>query len=142
MVVMKTSTAPRSDRSPLRVLLAEDDDAMRPFLAEMLRGDGYDVTEVSNGRDLFWLVEMAPRERPFDLILTDMRMPGYDGLDVVEAWAEGGPGPRVILMSAFPDEETRRRAEQLGVLLIDKPFDLERLLKLVSLASARPASFL
>ena len=85
---------------------------------------------------------MAPRERPFDLILTDMRMPGYDGLDVVEAWAEGGPGPRVILMSAFPDEETRRRAEQLGVLLIDKPFDLERLLKLVSLASARPASFL
>jgi DNA-binding response OmpR family regulator len=114
-----------------RVLLAEDDEALRTFLAELLRDDGYDVVEVSDGRQLFWVVETALRTRPIDVVVSDLRMPAYNGLDVVEAWAHAGTGPKVVLMSAFPDHEVRRRAESLGVALLEKPFDVGRLRDLV-----------
>lgn len=118
-------------RTPARVLLAEDDEAMRAFLADALREDGYEILEASNGRELFWMVETARRGRPIDLVVSDLRMPVYNGLDVVEAWVELGRGPGVVLMSAFPEQEIRRRVERLGVVLLDKPFDVGRLRELV-----------
>jgi DNA-binding response OmpR family regulator len=125
-----------------RVLLAEDDEALRTFLAELLRDDGYEVLEVCDGRELFWVVETAQRTRPIDVVVSDLRMPAYNGLDVVEAWADAGTGPSVILMSAFPDHDVRVRAEELGVALLEKPFDVGRLRDLVralvSRAEGRP----
>lgn len=57
-------------------------------------------------------------------------MPGYTGLAVLEA-LRNVAGPPVILMTAFPDRDVRRRAAKLGVVLLEKPFDLSALLRLV-----------
>lgn len=117
--------------APPRVLLADDDEAMRTFLADALREDGYEVLEASDGRELFWFVETAQFSRPIDVVVSDLRMPTYNGLDVVEAWADVGWGPPVVLMSAFSDPEVRRRVDSLGVVLLDKPFEVGHLRQLV-----------
>ena len=58
-------------------------------------------------------------------------MPGYDGLDVVAAWDACRTLPKVVLMTAFPDPATRRRANDMGVVLLEKPFSLGLLEALV-----------
>ena len=114
-----------------RVLVAEDDDALRDVLVGVLRDDGCEVVQVADGRELFWIVERARRSRPFEVVLSDIRMPGYDGLDVVAAWDACGTLPKVVLMTAFPDPATRRRANDMGVVLLEKPFSLGLLEALV-----------
>ena len=118
-------------RPAAHVVLADDDREMRSLLASVLRAEGYRVIEASDGWDLFWSVETAERDAQIDLVVSDARMPGYRGLDVAEAWAEAGSGPRVVLMSGFPDDDIRVRADALGVALLEKPFDMDRFRSLV-----------
>ncbi len=120
--------SPASRERPC-LLVAEDERAMRELLVEILRADGYDVLEAKNGRELFWVVETAPR--PVAVVITDVKMPAYDGLEVAEAWAARGGGPRLVLMSAFPDACARKRAEALGVTLLHKPFEISVLQEIV-----------
>jgi CheY-like chemotaxis protein len=121
---------PRPDRSVRRILVAEDDDTMRTVLVEALREKGFEVLEAANGRELFWSVEQASRDRPVDLVVADIRMPVYSGLDVVEAW-KGTGGPQVVLITAFADPEVDRRSQRLGVPVLGKPFEIDRLVALV-----------
>lgn len=112
-------------------LVADDDPAMRALLSELLRAEGLDVSEAADGRELFWGLERAASGGPaLDLLLSDVRMPGYSGLSVLEALRDVD-GPPAILMTAFPDGDVRRRAAKLGVVLLEKPFDLAALLRLV-----------
>ena len=134
---MNANVLAMTERAAPRVLLADDEGEMRTFLAEVLRDEGYEVVEATNGRELFWLMEASQRGQPIDVVVSDLCMPEYNGLDVVEAWTEVGPRPRVLLMSAFPDPEVRRRAESLGLVLLDKPFAVGRLLGLVRALSSR-----
>ncbi len=114
------------------ILLADDDLEMRQLLALVLRGDGYDVQEVADGREL---VERLARsldagspEPSYDLLIADLRMPGYGGLDVLSALSCLGSGLPVIMMTAFGDQRTRRTAAALGAIAtFDKPFDLNDL---------------
>jgi DNA-binding response OmpR family regulator len=113
------------------VLVAEDDPAMRALVVEALRKDGYVVSEASDGGRL--LVTLA-REfldatgaEAFDLLITDLRMPICTGLQIVEQLrAVRCPLP-IILMTAFGDDGTRRRARSLAALLLEKPFPLTEL---------------
>jgi CheY-like chemotaxis protein len=68
----------------------------------------------------------------YDLIVTDIRMPGVTGMEVVEGLA-GLPGcPPMILITAFGDAETHERAHQLGVAaVLDKPFEIEDFTRVV-----------
>jgi DNA-binding response OmpR family regulator len=115
--------------SPPRVLVAEDDPEMRRLIADGLRKDGYDVTEAADGGRL--LVEVTalyqhPERQP-DLIVSDIRMPVCTGFAILEALRKAHWTMPVILMTAFGDDETRTRAEQLGAILFDKPFALDDL---------------
>ncbi len=116
---------------PARVLLAEDDPAMRDLVAAALEGDGYRVLEATDGLDfatrLSQLIFAEWPEGPIDVIVSDLRMPTFNGLDVVGALREAGVQTPVVLMTAFPSAETRARARQLGAVLFDKPFDLDDL---------------
>lgn len=128
--MVMSSLAQGISHSPLdapRVLLAEDDETMRHLLADVLSQEGFDVVEATNGRELFWAHEIASCIWPIDVIVSDNRMPIYDALDVVEAWAQFGNRPRVVLMSAFPDCHVRARADRIGAVLLEKPFAVERL---------------
>ena len=115
-----------------RVLLAEDDAALRPLIASALRGDGYEVLEARDGLELLanvesTLAEWGPRPEGV-LIISDVQMPGLGGLDVLAILRCAFWAAPVILITAFGDEETHAEAHELGAAAVfDKPFDLDEL---------------
>lgn len=122
---------PLEPAQPTRILLAEDDEEMRRMLAEWLRRDGYLVSEARDGVELTERIcEALFREGRAvpDVLITDLRMPGRDGLDVVSLLRGADSMIPVILITAFGDEETHRRAARLGAdAVFDKPVDLDEL---------------
>jgi DNA-binding response OmpR family regulator len=122
--MLLTTPAARSRR----VLVADDDAEMRRLVAESLRKDGHEVVEESDGgRLLVRIAAIYSFDRtidPFDLIVTDIRMPICSGLDIVKGLRDAHWKTPVILMTAFGDDETRRRASDLDALLFDKPFQM------------------
>lgn len=114
------------------VLLAEDDDEMRKLLAETLSREGYEVTECHNGVE--FLMELEPliaKQGPvnFDIIISDIRMPGITGLEMLEELHERKELPPMILITAFGDSETHAQAKRFGAAAIfDKPFEIDDLL--------------
>lgn len=115
----------RSPCSGRRVLVAEDDREMRRLLVESLARDGYEVDSVANGLAFLARVEEG---RVYDLVVSDVRMPGRTGLQVLaDARARGWPSP-VLLITAFGDDSTLDEAARLGaVALFSKPFDMDDL---------------
>jgi DNA-binding response OmpR family regulator len=116
---------------PPRVLLAEDDHAFRAVVREALEADGYQVTDVATGRALLAALAEAralPDHPGWDLVLSDVRMPGLGGLDVLERHYAHDPDARFLLFTAFGDAATHARASEFGVEVLDKPFELDELL--------------
>jgi DNA-binding response OmpR family regulator len=131
---MTEKTRQTTDR---RVLLGEDDAEMRSVLAEALRDAGYTVVESADGMNLLTRLsslllspEVASRDpEHFDLIISDIRMPGVTGLSILEGVQLFDGFPPMILITAFGDEETHVEARRLGVAaFFDKPFDVDELL--------------
>ena len=122
--------------SPLRILLAEDDLEMRRMLSWYLQKKGCDVIASKNGNDLIkHLGYLGPLENfhGFDLIISDIRMPGVTGLQVLEAAKEFDDFPPMILITAFPDKETLDLSKRLGAAaILTKPFDMDDLLTIIS----------
>jgi CheY-like chemotaxis protein len=110
-----------------RVLVAEDDPAMRDVLETVLRERGYQVATVGSGNELAAALGRTRPEERFDLILSDVRMPGASGLDVIDRLREGGDTTPVVIVTAFPQRDVVERARGLEVRLLAKPFDLETL---------------
>jgi len=108
-----------------RVLVAEDDPEMRRLVVEALRKDGHEVLEATDGgRMLVRLAEAFDRDPALlsvDVIVSDMRMPVCSGLDLLERLAEARWRIPCILMTAFGDDETRKRVDRIGAVLLDKP---------------------
>jgi CheY-like chemotaxis protein len=122
---------------PHRLLLAEDDGAFRYLLASELRKDGYEVVAVSNGVGLIDILgDSLSRDGSlarFDLVLSDLRMPGWPGLEALAKFGHSPGMPPFILFTAFGDEKIHKRALDIGALtLLDKPFDLDYLRELVA----------
>jgi len=118
-----------------RVLVVEDDPDMRALMVVALRLDGYEVSEASDGAEALRLLgtvgESENESGPPDLIVSDVRMPGLTGMQMLEQLhGEEVPIP-VILVTAFGDWETHAHAEQLGASVLDKPFSLDDLRKRV-----------
>lgn len=105
------------------IILAEDDQEMRDMIASSLRKDGYEVTLAKDGGEL--LARLAKGE--FDVVISDIRMPGCSGMNVLEGLREARWTVPVILMTAFGDEETRARVESNDAVFFDKPFDVDDL---------------
>lgn len=108
-----------------RILVVEDDPAVREGLADALRFEGYAVTESGTFGDA---VERGVAT-PFDLILLDLVLPGGDGLDVLREVRSARPEAPVIILTARGQEEDRVRGLQLGADdYVQKPFSLRELL--------------
>jgi DNA-binding response OmpR family regulator len=126
------------------ILLVEDDDEMRLMLASTLRRDGYTVVEAADGDGaLEWLgpgvLEGDPDRLPA-LIVSDIRLPYFSGLEILEGVQLARRRLPVILITAFGDAETHARARKLGAeCVLDKPFDLGDLRAAVRLALLPPA---
>jgi len=114
-----------------KLLVVEDDREMLDLLAEHLQGEGYLVTAAPSGGAA--LAEL--RRQTFDVVLTDLRMPDVDGMEVLRACREVQPETRVILVTAFGTVETAIRAIREGAFdYTTKPFRLEEISLLVAKA--------
>jgi two-component system response regulator AtoC len=120
--------AAAGERQP-HLLLAEDDVEMRRLLTWTLEKAGYHVTACRDGKELLrklGVLDPYAETANIDLVISDIRMPGYSGLEVLEGARELEDCPPVLLISAFADDEARRRAGALGALdVLAKPFDLD-----------------
>ncbi|AGC42309.1 response regulator [Myxococcus stipitatus DSM 14675] len=114
-----------------RVLVAEDQPEMRALLHRALKRRGYEVVEASDGPGLVQAIIdglLAEQTLVPDLIITDVRMPGYSGLEVVARLRREGWKTPVILITAFGDAQLHQEAELLGAArVLDKPFAMEDL---------------
>jgi CheY-like chemotaxis protein len=109
-----------------RILLAEDDPATRDLVQRALGLDGHEVIVTQDGSEALEYLRAAPS--PVELLISDVQMPGLDGIGLVEAGLKTAPGLRVVLMSGFADE--LGRAEHLRgkiARVITKPFTLEQI---------------
>jgi two-component system response regulator (stage 0 sporulation protein F) len=124
----KTIAVPR----PRRVLLAEDDRALLDLMSAALRDDGYEVLEAADGLELLARLEQLVRTRcdsepPF-AIVSDIRMPGLSGIEVLALLRRACWATPVILVSAFADEDACEEAQLLGAdALLAKPFEIGEL---------------
>lgn len=128
------------------LLLVEDDLEMRLMLASALRQDGHTVIEAGNGDEaLEWLgvgvLEGEPNRLP-DLVVSDIRLPYFSGLDIAEGLQLSPERVPVILITGFGDPETHAEARRIGAhCVLDKPFaidDLRAAIRLALLSRARP----
>lgn len=115
------------------ILLAEDHLEMRQLLALLLRLEGYQVTECPDGMSLLSQVSSffvsGEKQEHFDLIISDIRMPGVSGMEILMGGNEKDGFPPMILITAFGDPNTHEHAKRLGAAAtFDKPFDIENLL--------------
>jgi two-component system response regulator PilR (NtrC family) len=114
-----------------RVLVVDDERSMRELLSITLRQAGYEVAVAEGGRAA---IERLRRER-FDLIVTDLRMQGTDGMAVLRAAREHAPDAVVVVMTAYASTETAVEAMKLGAYdYVTKPFKLDEIR--VTLANA------
>jgi CheY-like chemotaxis protein len=118
-----------------RILVAEDDRAMRKLIAGALRKEGHTVTEAASGREALTRLGDAIHQggiRFYDVVISDVRMPGSTGMELLAGLRETNWSVPVILITAFGDAKTHRDARRLGaVAVLDKPFPLTALSWLV-----------
>lgn len=106
------------------ILIVDDEQSYRQLLSLVFEGDRHQIRTATNGRDA---IELIKRE-PVDVVLTDVRMPDMDGIELLRSAREFQPDIGVILMTAFASVETAREAFKLGADdFIQKPFDVEEL---------------
>ena len=111
-------------------------------LGALLQARGYEVIAVPSGRAVLEHIGAAilleRRDEPPDCIISDVRMPGLTGLQLLESMRSRGWTIPIVLMSAFGDDALRARAAALGATaFLDKPIDLDRLSRVVEEAVAR-----
>ncbi len=123
-------STPTADRSAApsghgeRVLVVEDEDGARQGLVEILQMLEYDVVAVGSGEE----AGLLPQDPGFDVLLTDLMLPGVAGSDLARGLADRWPNLKVILMSGYAEDEAVRRGAFTGhVRFLQKPFDLASL---------------
>lgn len=115
----------------LRRILVVDDDApvlfvLHDILARL--GQGYETVTCSNGSDALLEFEKAP----FDLVVTDLRMPGMDGIELTRMIQNRAPGTAVIWLTAYGSAEAELEAKRLRVnRSLDKPVEADEILRVV-----------
>jgi CheY-like chemotaxis protein len=124
-------TAGAGSARPAAVLVADDDDAVRRSVSDILRREGYLVSEVD---DSAHAVTLLAREQ-FDVLVVDDRMPALDGRAVVTAVEN--PPPAVIMSTGEADPVHRKDLAVRGIAYLHKPIDSEHLLDAVATAVGR-----
>ena len=115
--------------NPFRILIADDDQASRDLLSEVLHAHGYFVRAVGDGAAAR---EELGRDGGYRVVIADLRMPRESGLELLRKVRQQKPNQPIILMSSFISDAERRLAQDLGAQgLLEKPFRLTELLQLV-----------
>ena len=116
-----------------KILITEDEDSLRMFVARALRLDGHETHEAGDGAE--GLEKLS--EGAFDLLLSDIRMPVMDGIELVHQASAKFPDLKILLMTGYAEQ--RERADDLAAKVIDvvqKPFALPDIRRAVASALA------
>ena len=124
----------KKGKAKVRVLVADDEASARSGLATLLRDEGFEVVLAEDGpTGLARVQETAP-----DVLVTDLRMPGMDGIELLKKAREVDPDLIVVLMTAFADVETAVRAMQEGAEhYLTKPLQIDELVLVMRRALER-----
>jgi response regulator RpfG family c-di-GMP phosphodiesterase len=122
-----TSTpAVTEDAAKVRVLVVDDEEFLRSIVRERLEIAGYSVEEASDGNEALAMLQSGG---PYSVLLTDIRMPGMDGITLLREWGKKSPGSAGIVMSANAELDTAVHALKMGACdYITKPFNFDVLL--------------
>ena len=116
------TAAPAAAAVSARILVVDDERSMREMLAILLKREGHEVTVAENGHAAIELLN----QRPFDLVVSDARMPDLDGLDVLRHARSVNPSIIAIMVTAYGSPDLIRGVAQLGVNdYVEKPFNTE-----------------
>ena len=112
-----------SQSRPTRILLAEDDESLRNFLTRALERAGYEVESCPDGETAVEALDM-----PFDVLLTDIVMPGIDGIEVARIAASRQPGLRIMFITGFAAVALSARDQApAGAKVLSKPVHLREI---------------
>ena len=115
-------------RMAFRILVVDDEPAVRDSLKEWLADEGFAVDMAASGKQA---LEML-RQKPYGLMLTDVKMPGMDGVELLQRARELNPELTVVMMTAYATVETAVEAMKQGALdYLMKPFDPARMIPMV-----------
>ena len=118
------NSSPAREDKPFTVLLAEDEAMLRVVVRETLRRAGYNVIEAEDGTAG---LEILQSDRPIDVLLTDVKMPGLNGYQLAEAGLTLRPGMRVMLMTGYADEAIPDAIRDASIQVMRKPFNFATL---------------
>ena len=111
-----------------RILLAEDDKAVQSFVSRALAHRGHAVTAVDDGLQALEALDEVGFEAGFDLLITDIVMPGLDGIALALKVARDRPNLPILMMTGYSAERQRaHNLEELICRVITKPFSLEQI---------------
>jgi two-component system, cell cycle response regulator CpdR len=116
-----------------RILITEDEDSLRSFVARALRLDGHETHEAADGAE--GLEKLG--EGSYDLLLSDIRMPVMDGIELAHRASSDFPDMKILLMTGYAEQ--RERADDLALKIVDvvsKPFALPDIRSAVARALA------
>ncbi|HEY5107614.1 MAG TPA: response regulator [Caulobacteraceae bacterium] len=106
-----------------RILLAEDDDSLRGFLSRALERAGFQVTACADGEEAATVID-----RGWDLLLTDIVMPGMDGIELARLAADQQPGLRIMFITGFAAVAlTAADRAPVGAKVLSKPIHLREI---------------
>ncbi len=112
----------------VRIMIIEDDEEMRSLLKEFFEEEGFETDSVSNGVDALRKLS----KDHFDLVITDIRMPGLTGLDILPGIRKFQPEASIIVITAFGSEEVYRRSLEKGAAgYLEKPIHIDKLKALI-----------
>ncbi len=111
-----------------RILVVDDEDALRTVLSSELEGEGYHVRSAADGQEAINVLG----SQEFDLILLDIKMPNVDGFEVLKFVKERIPKTKVVMLTGFADLKNAIESKKLGAEdFVSKPYDLVDLLTTV-----------
>ena len=125
----------------MKILVVEDEEGARELFNTILTDEGYEVTLANDGQDAL----SCMRGGSFDLVVTDIKMPGMDGLQLLQEIRKAGSQADVIMVTAYGEVESYLKAMSLGAAeYINKPIRIKELKRIVnkvlSERKARPGS--
>ncbi len=122
-----------------RILVVDDEEGVRSYVAEALEIDGHDVTSASDGEHALERL----RERSFDLLITDLKMPGIDGLELMKRVRSEQPDVEIVMLTAHGTVETAVEAMKLGAFdYLQKPISSPAELRLLAARAVERRSLL
>ena len=120
------------------ILFADDEPDIRSAISRLLQSKGFDCTSVASGGEVI----EALRTREFDALISDIRMPGNDGLTLIESISHLVAGLPIVLLTGAPTVETAARSLRLPVVAyLTKPADLDELVRILDEAILNHRAF-